>query len=201
MQPHRRQPTRLPRPWDFPGKNTGVGCHFLLQCMKVKSESEVAQLCPTLWDPMDCSLPGSSIHGIFQARVLEWGAIAFSANDATYRKYHSVGRFCQSPSSMLWCQWQCHRGFEDFFVNHKWANHSHHLDWEMSHYVLHASMRTRSSISGFGARDRPWSRVSVKELCFCLPYVHLNLDLELDINRKQKRLNLDNPVKPYQCQI
>jgi len=71
-------PTRLPHPWDSPGKNTGAGCHFLLQCMKVKSESEVAQSCPTLSDPMDCSLPGSSIHGIFQARVLEWGAIAFS---------------------------------------------------------------------------------------------------------------------------
>ena len=69
---------RLPRPWDSPGKNAGVGCHFLLQCMKVKSESEGTQLCPTLSDPMDCSLPGSSIHGIFQARVLEWGAIAFS---------------------------------------------------------------------------------------------------------------------------
>ena len=69
---------QAPRPWDSPGKNTGVDCHFLLQCMKVKSESEVAQLCPTLSDPMDCSLPGSSIRGIFQARVLEWGAIAFS---------------------------------------------------------------------------------------------------------------------------
>ena len=66
------------RPWDSPGKNTGVGCHFLLQCMKVKSESEVAQSCPTPSDPMDYSLPGFSIHGIFQARVLEWGAIAFS---------------------------------------------------------------------------------------------------------------------------
>ena len=76
--PHRRQPTRLPRPWDSPGKNTGVGCHFLLQCRKVKSESEVTQSCLTLHDPVDCSLPGSSIHGIFQARVLEWGAIAFS---------------------------------------------------------------------------------------------------------------------------
>ena len=75
---HRRQPTRLPHPWDSLGKNTGMSCHFLLQCMKVKSESEVTQLCPTLSDPMDCSLPGSSIHGIFQARVLEWGAIAFS---------------------------------------------------------------------------------------------------------------------------
>ena len=81
MRPHRRQPTRLPGPWDSPGKNTGVGCHFLLKCMKVKSESEVAQSCPTPSDPMDCSLPGSSVRGIFQARVLEWGAIAFSPNN------------------------------------------------------------------------------------------------------------------------
>ena len=72
VQPHRWQLTRLPRPWDSPGKNTGVGCYYLLQCMKVKSESEVAQLCPTLSYP--CSLPGSSVHGIFQARVLEWVA-------------------------------------------------------------------------------------------------------------------------------
>ena len=79
--PHRQQPTRLPRPWDSPGKNTGVGCHFLLHYMKVKRESEVAQSCLTLSDPMDCSLPGSSVHGIFQARVVEWGAIAFSDED------------------------------------------------------------------------------------------------------------------------
>ena len=79
MRPHRWQPTRLPRPWDSPGKNTGVGCHFLLQCMRVKSESEVTQSCLTLSDPVDCSLPGSSVHWIFQARVLEWGATAFSA--------------------------------------------------------------------------------------------------------------------------
>src|SRR5574340_190164 len=64
--------------WDSPGKNTGVGCHFLLQCIRVKSESKVAQSCRTPSDPMDCSLPGSSVHGIFQARVLEWGAITFS---------------------------------------------------------------------------------------------------------------------------
>ena len=70
--PHRLQPTRLPSPWDSPGKNTGVGYHVLLQCAKVKSESEVAQSCLTLSDPMDCSPPGFSIHGIFQARVLEW---------------------------------------------------------------------------------------------------------------------------------
>ena len=68
VRPQKRQPTRLPRPWDSPGKNTGVGCHFLPQCMKVKSESEVAQSCPTLSDPKDCSLTGSSVHGIFQAR-------------------------------------------------------------------------------------------------------------------------------------
>ena len=77
---------QAPCPWDSPGKNTGVGCHFLLQCMKVKSESEVAQLCLTLCDPMDCSLPGSSIHGIFQARVLEWVAIAFSLEQWTGSK-------------------------------------------------------------------------------------------------------------------
>ena len=75
VRPHRQQPTRLLCPWDSPGKNTGVSCHFLLQCRKVKSESEVAQSCPTPIDPMDCSPPGSSVHGIFQARVLEWGAI------------------------------------------------------------------------------------------------------------------------------
>jgi len=69
---------QAPHPWDSPGKNTGVGCHFLLQCVTVESESEVAQSYPTLSDPMDCSLPGSSIHGIFRATVLEWGAIAFS---------------------------------------------------------------------------------------------------------------------------
>ena len=78
VRPHRRQSTRLPRPWDSPAKNTGVGRRFLLQCTKVNSESEVAQSCPTLSDPMDYSLPGSSVHGIFQARVLEWGAISFS---------------------------------------------------------------------------------------------------------------------------
>ena len=84
VRPHRQKPTRLPRPWNSPGKNTGVGCHFLPQCMKVKSEKEVAQSCLTLGDPMDYSLPGSSIHGIFQARVLEWGAIAFSVCSHTY---------------------------------------------------------------------------------------------------------------------
>ena len=93
VRPHRQQPTRLPHPWDSPGKNTGVGCHFLLQCMKVKSESEVAQSCPSHRDPMDCSLPGSSIHGIFQARVLEWGAIAFSDLYETFPHFSSIHFF------------------------------------------------------------------------------------------------------------
>ena len=92
LRPHRRQPTRLPCPWDSPGKNTGVGCHFLLQCMRVKSESEVAQLCLTPSDSMDCSLPGSSVHGIFQARVLEWGAIAFSGTKTKRRENEKRNR-------------------------------------------------------------------------------------------------------------
>ena len=95
VRPHRRQPTRLPHPWDSPGKNTGVGCHFLLQYMKVKSQSEVAPSCLTPSYPMDCSLPGSSIHGIFQARVLEWGAIAFS-KERTYSLFKSSFEICTS---------------------------------------------------------------------------------------------------------
>ena len=81
LQPHRLWPARLLCPWDSPGKNTGVCCRFLRQFMKVKIESQVAQSCPTLCNPTDCSLPGSSIHEIFQARVLEWGAIAFSISN------------------------------------------------------------------------------------------------------------------------
>ena len=102
-QPQRWQPTRLCRPWDSPGKNTAVGCHFLLQCIQVKSESEVAQSCLTLSDPMDCSLPGSSVHGIFQARVLEWGAIAFSGNlarDIIYSKAPAAVRYGEETYSL-----------------------------------------------------------------------------------------------------
>ena len=96
MWPHRRQPTRLPHPWDSPGNNTGVGCHFLLQCMKVKSESEISQSCLTISDSMDCSLPGSSIHGIFQAKVLKWGAIAFSKQRCWLILYFHLNKY---PSS------------------------------------------------------------------------------------------------------
>ena len=99
MRPQRRQPTRLPRPWDSPGKNTGAGCHFLLQCVKVKSESEVAQSYPTPSDPMDCSLPGSSVHGSFQARVLEWVAIAFSDIYTTIYKIINKDLLCSTENS------------------------------------------------------------------------------------------------------
>ena len=116
VRPHRQQPTRLRHPWDSPGKNTGLGCHFLLQCMKVKSESEVAQSCPTLRDPMDRSLPGSSVHGIFQARVLEWGAIAFSVFKNTLFNFHVFPYFPVFlhllTSSFICCGWRRH--FYDF---------------------------------------------------------------------------------------
>ena len=109
MWPHRQQPTRLPRPWDSPGKNTGVGCHFLPQCMKVKREREVTQSYPTLRDPMDCSPPGSSIHGIFQARVLEWGAIAFSVwpHYLIANRQEKGGSSYRFPLLGLWnhCRW------------------------------------------------------------------------------------------------
>ena len=99
VQPHRWQPTRLPCLWDSPGKNTGVGCHFLLQCMKVKSESEVAQSCPTLSDPMDCSSPGSSAHGIFQARVLELGDLISSISQVVARINNPHFSLCQDVVS------------------------------------------------------------------------------------------------------
>ena len=102
VQPHRWQPTRLPCPWDSPGKNTGVGCHFLLQCMKVKSENEVTQLCPTLSDPMDCSLWGSSILGISMARVLEWGAIAFSEKSIYFCFIDYIQAFDCVDLNKLW---------------------------------------------------------------------------------------------------
>ena len=112
VRPHRQQPTRLPRPWDSPGKNTGVGCHFLLQCMKVKSESEFAQSYSTLSDRMNCSPPGSSIHGIFQARVLEWGAIAFS-KDISYRwSFHQIGK----------CNWYTQHMEINAKIQAKWGN-------------------------------------------------------------------------------
>ena len=95
---------QAPPSWGSPGKNTGVGCHFLLQCRKVKSESEVAQSCPTLHDPMDCSLPGSSVHGIFQAKVLEWVASAFS-----FMSIEQCGKETLTFSECLTASFQCSR--------------------------------------------------------------------------------------------
>ena len=107
LRPHRWQPIRLLHPWDSPGKNIGVGCHFLLQYMKVKSESEVAQSCPTLRDPMDCSPPCSSVHGILQARVLEWGAIAFSiAPSYSHVKSLFKSPFQRGPFQTPKLKWQ-----------------------------------------------------------------------------------------------
>ena len=100
VRPHRQQPTRLPHPWDSPGKNPGVGCHFLLHCMQVKSESEVAQSCPTLSDPMDCSPPGSSVRGIFQARVLEWVPSQSLVLVATVQRSESAK--CTHASPLFW---------------------------------------------------------------------------------------------------
>ena len=108
VRPHRRQPTRLRLPQDSPGKNTGVGCHFFLQCVKVKSESEVAQSWLTLCDPMDCSPPGSSVHGIFQARVREWVAIALWLN----KKLVWKGCLLYESNYMAFCKRQYYRNSE-----------------------------------------------------------------------------------------
>ena len=120
VRPHRRQPTRLPHPWDSPGKNTGEGCHFPFQCMKVKSD--IAQWCPTVSNPMDCSPPGSSAHGIFQARVLEWGAIAlhvfFSSLFGSFTFSLHVTKsfyFCTCSSSISTLQKRSI--FNDLYIN------------------------------------------------------------------------------------
>ena len=122
VRPHRWQSTRLRHPWDSPGKNTGMGCHLLLQCMKVKSESEVAQSCPTLCDPMDCSLPGSSVHGTFQARVPEWGAIAFSDNQPRQhikkQRHYFVNK---GPSSQGYGFSSSHVWMWELDYNESWA--------------------------------------------------------------------------------
>ena len=144
MQPHRRQPTRLPRPWDSPGKNTGVGCHFLLQCMKVKSESEVTQSCPTSSDPMDCSPRGSSIHGICQARVLEWGAIAFSQS---FAKTHQ--KFSRSPSLHTEHGLQNPEGCPP---THTWGPHQAHPQGLLSsnHTDLHSALSPHQACTTSG---------------------------------------------------
>ena len=126
---HRWQPTGLRHPWDSPGKNTGVGCHFPLQFMKVKRESEVAQSYLTLSDPMDCSLPGSSIYGILQARVLEWGAIAFSV------WIWSVFKYLGMSNTILWVSCRC------------WSKVSQTRRLEITENYSHSSGAQKSKIS------------------------------------------------------
>ena len=125
MRPHRRQPTRFPHPWDSPGKNTGVGCHFLLQCMKVKSESEVAQSCPTLSDPIDCSLPGSSVHGIFQTRVLGVGCHCLLQAHSEY----TINICCCS-----WCYWLDNNWMLKFLIWISWVFSL--IDFSLKHCKL-----------------------------------------------------------------
>ena len=123
LRPQRRQPTRLLCPWDSPGKNTGGGCHFLLQCMKVKSESEVAQSCPTPSDPMHGSLPCSSIHGILQARVLEWVSISFSRGSSWPRDQTQISCIV-GRCFTVWATSKVHirkeRGTRGQIVNIRW---------------------------------------------------------------------------------
>ena len=137
--PHRQQPTKLPHPWNSPGKNTGVDCHFFLQCMKVKSESEDAQSYPTLSDPMDCSLPGSSVHGIFQARVLEWVAIAFSNVNL-------------SPFLILW--WMRAQSLQ--LCSTLWDTRDCNLPGSSIHRILQASILEWVAMPSF--RGSSWSR-------------------------------------------
>ena len=141
VRPHGWQPTRLPCPWDSPGKNTGVGCHFLLQCMKVKSERDVAQSCPTLSDPMDFSLPGSSIHGIFQARVLAWGAIVFS------KLLTNGGQIWATLFSFIWMSTRYIGCALDVFLlitftDQVLSHFKHEVKWSESHSVMSDSILT-----------------------------------------------------------
>ena len=151
MWPHRRQPARLPRPWDSPGKNTGMGCHFLLQCMKVKSEREVAQSCPILRDSMDHSLPGYSVHGIFQARVLEWGAITFS-EWSTYPSANHVFHVLNAREALR-RQSDASKITESLkWENKEWAGicgDENNLIWQMW-------LQKKCSYSNWSKRGKPW---------------------------------------------
>ena len=145
--PHRRQPTRLLCPWDSPGKNTRVGCHFLLQCMKVKSEREFAQSCPTLSDPMDSSPPGSSTHGIFQARVLEWGAIAFYASQYINTQVE------KSPSMNIYMYW-CFASMISLFQIDLVALAAWRSQWQPTPVLLPGKSHGLRSLVGCS----PWGR-------------------------------------------
>ena len=135
MRPHGLQPTRLLRPRDSPGKNTGVGCHFLLQCMKVESESEVTQSCLTLSDHTDYSLPGSSIHGVFWATVLEWGAIAFSVSFLVIIKCSNQSYSVSMDSMKNNNNYKRHWIHIHFSFSEKWYKLSLFLSSQANHYI------------------------------------------------------------------
>ena len=142
MRPHRRQPTRLPRPWDSPGKNTGVGCHFLLQCMKGKSESEDARSCPTLSDPMDCSPPGSSIHGIFQQEY--WSGVPLpsphmSAYICKFKAIPYYTYFKAQYKKMKW--WTLRSCWKIVWMYTCLRTHQNRNTCMMSHYIILFSPR------------------------------------------------------------
>ena len=161
-RPHRRQPTRLRRPWDSLGKKTGVGCHFLLQCMKMKSESEVAQSCRTLCDPMDCSLPGFSIHGIFQARVLEWDAIAFSDIIAYTTIKYGLSRWLSAKESTC----QCRRlGFHPWVRKIPWRR-----KWQPNPVFLLGESHGQRSLVGYS----PWGHKEL-DATYQLNFFHLTV--------------------------
>ena len=162
VRPHRWQPTRLRRPWDSAGENTGVGCHFLLQCMKVKSESEVAQWCPTLSDPMDYSLPASCIHGIFQARVLEWGTITFSKVYLSRLNLDAVLKYFQVmpnlPRNSLMRGVLCYRRVSERYPASECSiKLQYHLD-----FILNVkSLQSRMCSSGLWLASDVWPWASV----------------------------------------
>ena len=175
VRPHRWWPTRLPCPWDSPGKNTGVGCHFLLQCMKVKSESEVAQSCPTLRNPMVCSLPGSSVHGIFQARTLEWGAIAFSNAWKWKMKVKSLSRVW--PSATPWTaayQAPPSMGFRGTIINPTFhttrGSHSNRLICSFSNFITIISITPYISIVFYGLYCAPHESSFESDLVMLYPF-------------------------------
>ena len=153
-----------PHPWDSPGKNTGVGCHFLLQCIKVKSESEVAQSCLTLCHPTDCSLPGSSIHGIFHG--LEWGAIAFSGLTSLVALNHvspsHIRDWTHIPciGRKILSQWTTREVSIKDCLEWHWQGFAGRMSWQR------VWMTTNTMWSHFS--DLCWDASSFYHHCFCL---------------------------------
>ena len=154
MRPHRRQPTRLLCPWDSLGKNTGVGCHFLLRCMKVKSESEVAQSCPTLSDPMDWSLPGSSVHGIFQATVLEWGGSEATPSAFSMTPFSTCNHALSWATTGPYSPWKCQALTWTHISITSWFLHLH----KAQSWLSKEALTNTTSEDSFYHKHRPVSR-------------------------------------------